>query len=113
VRIEGVVERLPEAESTAYFNSRPRGSRVGAWVSHQSQPVPGGRAEIEARQRELEKIYEDESIPVPKPPHWGGFLVRPLVVEFWQGRPSRLHDRLRFTRNSVEAEEWGMERLYP
>eukprot|EP00878_Enallax_costatus_P008270 GHUV01008646.1.p1 GENE.GHUV01008646.1~~GHUV01008646.1.p1 ORF type:complete len:545 (+),score=109.88 GHUV01008646.1:3292-4926(+) len=113
VRIEGPIERVPESESSAYFESRPRGSRIGAWVSLQSQVVEGGREEIEARQRELEQVYEDDSVPVPKPPHWGGFLVRPLVVEFWQGRPSRLHDRLRYTRSSPDSSDWKIERLYP
>lgn len=65
------------------------------------------------RQKELEMVYEDPSIPVPKPEHWGGFLVRPLVVEFWQGRPSRLHDRLRYVRSSTDSSDWRLERLYP
>jgi pyridoxine/pyridoxamine 5'-phosphate oxidase len=75
--------------------------------------VQGGRAEIEAKQKELEMVYENQSIPVPKPPHWGGFLVRPVVVEFWQGRPSRLHDRLVFRRDNLDSSEWSVARLYP
>jgi NAD(P)H-hydrate epimerase len=113
VRVEGIVEKVSEQESTAYFESRPRGSRIGAWVSLQSQVVPGGRADIEARQQQLEQQYADESVPVTKPPHWGGFLVRPLVVEFWQGRPSRLHDRLRYSRSDVSSSNWQVDRLYP
>ncbi|KAF8072363.1 PPOX1 [Scenedesmus sp. PABB004] len=113
VRVEGLVERVPEAEATAYFDSRPRGSQIGAWVSLQSQAVFGGRREIEARQAELEARYADASLPVPRPPHWGGYLVRPLAVEFWQGRPSRLHDRLVYTRPSVDSADWALQRLYP
>eukprot|EP00877_Chromochloris_zofingiensis_P011474 jgi/Chrzof1/6580/Cz19g01230.t1 len=113
VRVEGPVERLPESESSAYFHSRPRSSQVGAWVSAQSEVVAGGRQEIEARQVELDAVYEERSITVPKPPHWGGFLIRPTSIEFWQGRPSRLHDRLRFTRQTVQDEQWTMDRLYP
>jgi pyridoxine/pyridoxamine 5'-phosphate oxidase len=86
---------------------------VGAWVSDQSQPVAGGRAEVEGRQVEMEARFADESQPVPKPPHWGGFLVRPLAVEFWQGRPSRLHDRLVYSRGGPEQAAWGVQRLYP
>ena len=65
------------------------------------------------RQQQLEQQYADESVPVPKPPHWGGYLVRPLVVEFWQGRPSRLHDRLRYSRDDVNSSNWTVDRLYP
>eukprot|EP00882_Tetradesmus_deserticola_P010867 GHRQ01011486.1.p1 GENE.GHRQ01011486.1~~GHRQ01011486.1.p1 ORF type:complete len:124 (+),score=53.71 GHRQ01011486.1:200-571(+) len=113
VRVEGPVERVPEAESKAYFDSRPRSSRIGAWVSLQSQVVAGGRQEIEDRQQQLEAEYADASVAVPKPEHWGGFLVRPTAVEFWQGRPSRLHDRLRYSRASTDSSEWRLERLYP
>lgn len=112
VRVEGVVERLPEAESTEYFHSRPRGSQVGAWVSQQSQPV-GGRAALDQNAEAAAAQYADASVPVPKPPHWGGFLIRPLSMEFWQGRPSRLHDRIRYVRSSVDSADWKVERLQP
>lgn len=114
VRVEGRVERVPEVESEEYFQSRPRGSQVGAWVSHQSQEVSGGREEIEKRARDLAKVYEDSSIPVPRPPHWGGFLIKPVRIEFWQGRPSRLHDRLVYTlADEGQGCKWKMARLYP
>lgn len=107
VRVSGPVERVPEQESEAYFRSRPRGSRIGAWVSAQSRVI-GSREELEARTREIEQEYEGRE--VPRPPYWGGFVVRPEAYEFWQGRPSRLHDRLRFTRS---GDAWTIERLAP
>ena len=107
IRVEGHVEKVSEAESDAYFNSRPRGSQIGAWVSNQSRVIDG-RAVLETRQRELEAQFADQ--PVPRPPHWGGFRVVPDIVEFWQGRPSRLHDRIRYRR---ERENWVIERLSP
>lgn len=110
VRVEGDVERVPEAESDQYYASRPRGSQIGAWVSEQSRVLPGGRAELEARQREMEERYRDEAKPVPRPPHWGGYLVRPTMVEFWQGRSSRLHDRLMYTKH---GDSWRIDRLAP
>lgn len=111
VRVEGTVERVPGAESDEYFNSRPRSSRIGALVSEQSAVLPRGRQELEERAAELFKRYEDESTPVPRPGHWGGFLVRPTAIEFWQGRPSRLHDRLRYCRQADGA--WQLQRLSP
>lgn len=111
VRVEGTVQRVSEAESDAYFASRPRGSRIGALVSPQSTTLPGGRAELEARAAALQQEYADESVPVPRPLHWGGYLVRPQRVEFWQGRPSRLHDRLVYERQADG--EWLVQRLAP
>ncbi len=108
VRIEGAVERVSAAESDDYFNSRPVGSRLGAWASPQSQIVRD-RAQLETRLQELEAEYRDR--PIPRPPHWGGFRVIPDRIEFWQGRPSRLHDRLRYQRQ--EDGSWQRDRLAP
>jgi pyridoxamine 5'-phosphate oxidase len=107
VRIEGKVSRLSEEESTAYFQSRPRGSRIGAWASKQSHTLEQ-RTTLESRAREFDSKYPGEHIPLP--PFWGGYLVEPDRIEFWQGRSDRLHDRLCFLR---EAERWRAERLYP
>jgi pyridoxamine 5'-phosphate oxidase len=107
VRVEGSVERTSAAESDAYFESRPRGSRFGAWTSEQSRVVES-RAVLEARMAALEAEYADG--PVPRPPFWGGFRVRPEVVEFWQGRSNRLHDRLRYR---PDGGAWVIERLSP
>jgi pyridoxine/pyridoxamine 5'-phosphate oxidase len=194
VRVEGVVEQLPEEESEAYFHSRPRSHQVsgkmsspaglaartqagdevphvivqqcvsllgwlpehdscrahreiaglypaashlavglaelvcakpqrpcspcralqiGALASMQSTPLRHGRQELEERAERLERQYADESVPVPRPPHWGGYVLRPLSIEFWQGRPSRLHDRLRYVRKDANTEDWRLERLAP
>jgi pyridoxamine 5'-phosphate oxidase len=107
VRIEGRVFRVSEAESDAYYKSRPRGSQLGAWVSEQSRPV-GDRGTLEERVRELEAEYEGREIP--RPPFWGGYRVEPEEIEFWQGRENRLHDRLLYRRSH---EGWKMERLQP
>ena len=107
VRIEGRANRLPGEESDAYFASRPRGSRLGAWASEQSRPVED-RGVLEERVRELEAEYEGRE--VPRPPFWGGYRVEHEIVEFWQGRENRLHDRLVYRRN---AGGWEMERLQP
>ena len=107
VRIEGAVTKVSEAESEEYFQSRPLGSKVGAWASDQSQPVES-RAQLEKRFDEFALKFADN---VPRPPHWGGYRVKPEVVEFWQGRENRLHDRLRY---SLQPDgSWSVERLAP
>lgn len=106
VRAEGVIEQVSAQESDAYFDSRPLGSRVGAWASPQSQPV--SRDALEARWRQFAAELGDTP---PRPPHWGGYRLRPERVEFWQGRPSRMHDRLVYERTS--AGTWQLTRLAP
>ncbi len=107
VRIEGVVERLPDSDSDAYFQSRPRGSRLSAWASPQSSLVPD-RETLELGLTEVEARFGDGEIP--RPANWGGYRVEPDLIEFWQGRSSRLHDRLRYRR---QASGWTIERLAP
>lgn len=107
VRIEGGVEQLPDAESDAYFASRPRGSQIGAWASLQSSPLPE-RAVFEARIAEMEARFAGG--PVPRPPHWGGFLVRPERIEFWHAGDFRLHERVLY--EALPA-GWGKRLLYP
>lgn len=107
VRVEGDVERVPDAESDAYFNSRPRGSQLGAWASEQSQVLPS-RETLEERYREIERRFGDGD--VTRPPFWGGYRIVPRRIEFWYGRPDRLHDRVLYVR---EAGGWRIERLYP
>lgn len=110
VRVEGTVERLSDDESTEYFEDRPRGSQLGAWASPQSQVVEN-REVLEQNLEEVKREY-DETESVPRPPHWGGFVVDPTQIEFWQGRPNRLHDRLRYRRDTPD-DEWILERLAP
>lgn len=108
LRIEGRVEKVSEAESDAYFNSRPLGSRIGAWASAQSEVV-ASRAVIEAALAQREAEFGEQP---PRPPHWGGYRLVPDCFEFWQGRPSRLHDRLRY-RLDAGGTAWALERLSP
>jgi pyridoxamine 5'-phosphate oxidase len=108
VRVEGAVEVVTPAESDAYFVNRPLGSRLGAWASPQSAVIPD-RAFLERQHAELISKYPDGN--VPRPPNWGGYRVIPAVIEFWQGRPSRLHDRLAFARQPDGS--WKRERLAP
>lgn len=110
VRIEGTAEKVSAARSEAYFQSRPRGSQVGAWSSPQSAVIPD-RHVIENEVTSVEKRFEGLD-PLPWPAHWGGFLVRPSAYEFWQGRPDRLHDRFRYTR-TPENSKWVTDRLAP
>lgn len=108
VRIEGVASKLVGADSAAYFASRPRESQIGAWSSRQSEPIQS-RVILEHRYKELEEKYAD--VPsLPMPPFWGGYFVRPTELEFWQGRASRLHDRVQYT---LEDNNWVIVRLQP
>jgi pyridoxamine 5'-phosphate oxidase len=107
VRIEGRVEPVSEAESAAYFATRPRGSQLAAWASQQSRPL-ASREELERRYAELEREYEGREVPLP--PHWGGYRLRPDAIEFWEHRENRLHDRIRYTR---AREGWRHELLSP
>lgn len=107
VRVEGVAEPLARADVDAYFASRPRGSQLGAWASQQSRPVTG-RAALDAAWAKADAAYSGE---VPVPPYWSGYLVRPHLFEFWQGRPGRMHDRVLYT--PAEAGGWSIGRLAP
>ncbi|MDG0023252.1 pyridoxamine 5'-phosphate oxidase [Trinickia sp. Y13] len=107
VRVEGTVVKTGAEESDAYFQSRPLGSRIGAWASEQSRPIES-RALLEAREKSFAERFGDNP---PRPPHWGGYRLVPETIEFWQGRPSRLHDRILYTRES--AGDWRISRLAP
>lgn len=107
IRIEGTIARLPAAESDAYFAGRPRGSQLGAWASEQSAVLPS-RETLEEKYREIERRFD--GVDVPRPSFWGGFRMDPRRIEFWYGRPDRLHDRVLYTR---DGGIWKIERLYP
>src|SRR5215831_711077 len=108
VRITGIVEKVHKKESDDYFNSRPEGSRIGAWTSPQSKIIES-REWLEEREKELKNTFHSK--PLTRPPHWGGYLVKPITIEFWQGRPNRLHDRLQYV--LMEDGNWAIERLAP
>jgi pyridoxamine 5'-phosphate oxidase len=107
IRIEGDVEKLDPEVSDAYFNSRPVGSRIGAWASPQSQVIPGRHV----LEENVEKYVDQFKEGIPRPPHWGGYVVKPVRMEFWQGRSSRLHDRILYTLQQDNT--WKIERLAP
>ena len=112
VRIEGVVAKIADAESSAYFASRPRPAQLGAWASPQSEPI-GARAELEVRYAAAEARFRDAGDAIPRPPHWGGYRLVASMLEFWQGRPSRLHDRIRYRRQPEHPGHWTIDRLAP
>ena len=106
-RVTGAASRIPRAESEAYFKTRPRGHQLGAWVSAQSEVI-ARRAVLEDRLKQFEQKYQNA---VPLPPLWGGYVLAPVEIEFWQGRPNRLHDRFRYTKQADG--NWLIERLAP
>lgn len=108
VRIRGPAEKTSREESERYFHSRPAGSQLGAWASRQSEVVDGRRV-LDARMAEMIERFGDQ--PIPLPPHWGGYRVKPDVIEFWQGRANRLHDRFRYARQADDS--WQIDRLAP
>lgn len=110
VRVRGVVEKVSDAEADAYYQSRARGSRIGAWASKQSCPLES-RFALEKAVAEYTAKFAIGNIP--RPPYWSGFRIKPLSIEFWHDRPFRLHDRVAFSRNDLEAKSWEKHRLYP
>jgi pyridoxamine 5'-phosphate oxidase len=106
IRISGLIEKVPPEMSDEYFKSRPYGSKIGAWASHQSEKL-SSRQELEDRVHEYAQKFPNE---VPRPPHWGGYLVKPIKIEFWQGRPSRLHDRIVYEK---QENSWSIYRINP
>jgi len=108
VRAEGDIVPVDDKESDDYFATRPRGSQIGAWASQQSRPL-ASRSELEQRAKDFERKFEDK--PVPRPSHWGGFRLSPNLIEFWQDREFRMHDRIVYHRGPAKA--WTHERLYP
>ncbi len=108
IRVEGIVQKVSPVDSDIYFNNRPRESQIGAWASAQSSTIPS-RQELEQKVIELTNQYKNQ--PIPRPKNWGGYLVEPSKIEFWQGRPNRLHDRLVYTRN--ENKDWEITRIAP
>ncbi|RTM00395.1 pyridoxamine 5'-phosphate oxidase [Ancylobacter aquaticus] len=110
VRVRGAVETVSDAEADAYFASRPRLSQIGAWASQQSRPMEG-RFALEAAVAKVTAQYALGS--VPRPPHWTGFRIRPVQIEFWHDRPFRLHDRVVFTRDTADMPDWTKTRLFP
>jgi pyridoxamine 5'-phosphate oxidase len=112
VKIIGRAEKVSSADSDAYFATRPWSSQIGAWASNQSQPL-SAREDLETIYKEFAEKYPEGS-SVPRPPHWGGYLVTPTLIEFWQGRYSRLHDRIRYTKAINAAEtNWKIQRVFP
>lgn len=110
VRVRGLVEEVTKAEADTYYDSRPRGSRIGAWASEQSRPLDS-RATLERRTAEYEQRFGEGAIP--RPDYWRGFRIRPVQIEFWHDRPFRLHDRLVFRRSDTGSDEWKRLQLYP
>ncbi|MGZ5286924.1 MAG: pyridoxamine 5'-phosphate oxidase [Flavisolibacter sp.] len=107
VRITGLVSKIPGEQSDQYYLSRPKGSQLGAWASPQSTVIPG-REWLDQHYKEVSESFNEKELS--RPPHWGGFLVKPVIIEFWQGRASRLHDRIQYT---LENDGWKIERLAP